>query len=106
MLSGNLKARIDIYIETGTKKTYEFSFSERAEVFFAGAKEAMIGRLQAPDKSLKFKVRWRPGRYNEKQVIKHENDYYNIRGIDIDRDHVFIYLAAERMPVGTINIET
>lgn len=108
---GTLRDKIGIYNETTTKdsyngrvKTYVYAFSERTETTFASAAEAMHAQLQTADKIMKFKVYFRMGRYNEKQVIKYRDDYYNITSIDEDRDRTFTTLTAYRMAPGTINI--
>ena len=116
LLTGRLRDKIDIYAETETEndyseleKSYAFSFSARAEISFQGGAEKMAGNLNYADKILKFKVRYcgDGSRYNERQFIKYDGDYYNIRSIDKDhRTRKFIILTGERAPAGTIAIIT
>lgn len=111
MLAGDLRDTIDIYVvsEASTtygnkKKSYSYSFTERAKGFFQSANESLQAQIQHANKTMKFRLRWRHNRYNETQLIKFNEDYYNIIGIDEDRCHEFIVLTAERIPLGTVNI--
>ena len=109
--AGNYKNRIGIYAVTKTKndyserkRTYSLSFSVRAIISFASATEKMTSQAQHPEKTLKFQVRFHPSNYSETQVIKHDNDYYNITGIDHDRNRKFTILNATRLPAGAITL--
>lgn len=106
-----LKHRIDVYNEVETKnesnedvKTYTFGFYDRAQAIFTGGAEKMAGQMSYADKVMKFRVRHHRTRYNERQYLKWENDYYNIRSIDPDTDRKYMILTAERVPPGTITI--
>jgi len=112
MLAGNLRDKIDIYIEVVNteesynepQESYQYSFSDRAETSFASAGESMIGQMEVTGKTMKFKVRFKLGRYSEQMIIKWRNDYYNIRGIDPDRRRAYMILTGDRKPEGTLTI--
>lgn len=106
-----LKDRIDVYEETTEtndyserERTYTYSFNDRAAAMFTNASEAAIKGLEAANKTINFKVRFHLTRYNERQIIKWRNDYYNIRGINQDVDRVFQIITAERTPPDSLNI--
>lgn len=111
MLPGILRDRIDIYNEHTEKKaigralSYQYSFYDRAQVLFSNASERQdAGALESPGKTMMFKVRFHLSRYNERQLIKWRNDFYNIRGINPDTDRVFQILIGERAPLNSLQI--
>lgn len=111
MQSRILKHKIEVYAETSTPatsgqrvKTYALSFPDRAEITFQSGREEQAGQMGYAAKTMKFKVRQKPGRYNERMLIKFNSDYYNIRSIDPDRDRWFDILEADRVPVGSVKI--
>lgn len=106
-----LKHRIDVYNEIETKneyneaeKSYQFGFYDRAQAIFTGGAEKMAGQMSYADKVMKFRVRYHRVRYHERQYIKWENDYYNIRSIDPDTARKYMIVTAERIPEQTIKI--
>jgi SPP1 family predicted phage head-tail adaptor len=111
MLAGILRDKIDIYTVTKTdntyseqKKSYQKSFSDRAETSFAGGAERQTGQMGVVERSMNFKVRFNPHRYNETMVVLWRGDYYNIRSIDPDRQRQYLILRTERAATGTIKI--
>jgi SPP1 family predicted phage head-tail adaptor len=111
ILSGTLKDRILIYKEVENlnnyserEKSYEYDFPLRAEVSWENGTEAMTGQMSAAGRTFRFKVRFHMSRYNERQVIKWRENYYNIRSIDPDRNREYMILTADRIPTDTINI--
>lgn len=106
-----LKHRIDIYAEKETvnalsesEKSYEYTFNDRAQALYVSGGEKMAGQMSYADKIMKFKVRHHTSRYNERQFVKWESEYYNIRSIDPDTDRRYMVLTAQRAPTDTINV--
>lgn len=106
-----LKHRIDIYAEIETKndfnedeKSYRYSFNDRAQAIFTGGAEKMAGQMSYAEKIMKFRIRYQRTRYNERQHILWEGDYYNIESLDPDTDRKYMIITARRIPTDTINI--
>ena len=112
LLAGRLRDKIDIYNElkddtndyNARNKSYQYGFSVRTEFSFVGGTEKMIGQMNYADKILKFKVRYCVSKFNERQYIKFNGDYYNIRSIDNDKKRRYIILTGERIPINSITI--
>ncbi|WP_159521738.1 phage head completion protein [Sunxiuqinia indica] len=112
MLPGNQRDRIEILNEveaakdsySGRNKSYTHAFYDRANISWASGGEAMIGRMGTENRTFKAKVRFRIGRFNERQVIAWRSEYYNIRSIDPDRRRNYMILTIDRIPTGTIDI--
>lgn len=112
LLSGQLRDQIDIYNELTAldaaynerQKSYQYGFSVRTEFTFVGGVEKMLGQMNYADKVFKFKVRYCINKFNERQYIKFNGDYYNLRSIDPDRDRRYMILKAERIPTSSITI--
>lgn len=108
---GIFKHRINIYIENVTlndylerKKTYSYSFFDKAQAIFANANERANNGMENADKTIRFKVRYSLTRYSERYLIQWENDFYNIRAIDTDTDRFFMVITAERIPPNSLEI--
>lgn len=111
MLPGRLRDKIDIYAESRSTndyservKSYAFSFSVKAEISFMSGLEKQYQGIIDATRSMKFKVYFKMTKYNERQVIKFRDEYYNIRSIDPDRDRTYLILTADRMPTETFNV--
>ena len=113
MLAGNLRDRIILYNETREdanefserRRKYIYAFPTRAEVSFVSGSEVMYNQMQFDSKAMKFKVRFGFSRYNEHQIIKWRDDYYNVKSIDPDRRRTYLILTAERVAKGLIRTE-
>lgn len=113
MLAGNQRDKIDLYTVTLTddrysqrKKSYQYSFSDRAEIFYKGGTETQVEAMGMITRSMDFKVRFALNRFAETMVIQWRGEYYNIRSIDPDRRRKYMILRTERIPADTINITT
>lgn len=109
MLAGNLRDRIEIFKAVTTKDdfsgsvvSYTLDFPTRAEVSFLSGSESYDNFTEAA-KKMKFRVRFKKNKYNEEQMIKWRDEYYNIRSINPDRHRMFLIIEAEREP-GTIKL--
>jgi head-tail adaptor len=106
-----LRHKIEAYAETATPapngqrvKTYTYAFPDRTEITFKSGREEQEGSMGYAAKTMKFKVRHKPGRYTERMLIKFEGDYYNIRSINPDRTRWFDILECDRVPEGSVQI--
>lgn len=113
MLAANQRDKIDIYTVTRTddsysqrKKSYQYSFSDRAEIFYKGGTETQVEAMGMITRSMDFRVRFALGRYNETMIILWRGEYYNIRNIDPDRRRKYLILRTERIAADTITITT
>lgn len=113
MISGRLKDQILIYAENETpnefaerEKSYAYSFPVRAEISFQNGTEQMFAQMSQAAKTIKFKVRFHMSRFNERQLIRFRDQFYNIRSIDPDRDRTYLILTADRIPLNSVTITT
>lgn len=111
MQANSLTDRIDIYNEDTTRNDYNetvnvfnYAFNDRCQPFYQGASERAANGLEYAGKVFRFKVRFHLTRYNERQLIKWRNDYYNIRGIDPDAKRTYLIITGERAPLDSLKI--